>query len=37
VTAENQLAEVNRLNVVVQQLNDDAMNLEESVKVFKLN
>lgn len=37
VTAENQLAEVNRLNAVVQQLNDDAVNLEESVKVFKIN
>lgn len=37
VTAENQLAEVNRLNDVVQQLNDDAINLEESAKVFKIN
>lgn len=37
VTAENQFAEVNRLNDVVQQLNDDAINLEESVKVFKIN
>ncbi len=36
VTAENQLSEVNRLNSVVQQLNDDAVNLEESVKVFRL-
>lgn len=37
VTAESQLEEVNRLNAVVQQLNDDAVNLEESVKVFKIN
>lgn len=37
VTAENQFAEVNRLNAVIQQLNDDAVNLEESVKVFKIN
>ncbi len=37
VTAENQLEEVHRLNSVVQQLNSDAVNLEESVKVFKIN
>ncbi len=37
VTAENQLEEVNRLNAVVQQLNDDAVNLEEAIKVFKIN
>ncbi len=37
VTAEKQLEEVNKLNDVVQQLNDDAVELEESVKVFKIN
>lgn len=37
VTAEKQLQEVNKLNDVVQQLNDDAINLEESVRVFKIN
>jgi methyl-accepting chemotaxis protein len=37
VTAEKQLEEVNKLNDVVQQLNNDAINLEESVSVFKVD
>ncbi|MDF2636276.1 MAG: methyl-accepting chemotaxis sensory transducer [Pelosinus sp.] len=36
VTAENQLHEVNKLNDVVQQLNDDAGSLEEAIRVFKI-
>jgi methyl-accepting chemotaxis protein len=37
VTAENQLKEVNRLNNVVQQLSDDAQDLKDAVRVFKIH
>jgi len=37
VTAEKQLEEVNKLNNVVQQLSSDAVNLEETVRVFKVD
>ncbi|MDF2612166.1 MAG: hypothetical protein K0R92_3640 [Lachnospiraceae bacterium] len=37
VTAEKQLEEVNKLNNVVQQLSNEAVILEETVRVFKVN
>ncbi|MDF2943331.1 MAG: methyl-accepting chemotaxis sensory transducer [Herbinix sp.] len=37
VTAEKQLEEVNKLNNVVQQLSNDAIILEETVRVFKVD
>jgi len=37
VTADNQLHEVNKLNDVVQQLNDNASSLEEAIRLFKIN
>ncbi|NLK28481.1 MAG: HAMP domain-containing protein [Clostridiales bacterium] len=36
-TAENQLSEVNKLNDVVQQLHNDAINLENTIRIFKIN
>ena len=37
VIAENQLLEVNKLNDVINQLNDDAGSMMDVVKVFKIN